>query len=96
VAQNHPDPIDLLLTDVVMPAMNGPALAAKLARGRPHLKVLYISGYTGSYVAHRGLVEKDSPLLQQPFTSDALLRKLQEVMDSARDPAEAATIPKSA
>ncbi len=82
VAGEHAGQIDLLLTDVIMPGMNGPALAAKMARARPQMKVLFISGYTGSYVAHRGLIEESSLLLQKPFTPEALLRKLQEILES--------------
>jgi two-component system cell cycle sensor histidine kinase/response regulator CckA len=89
VAEGHAGQIDLLLTDVIMPGMNGPALAAKLARTRPQMRVLFISGYTGSYVAHRGLIEESSLLLQKPFTSEALLRKLHEILDSPR-PADVA------
>ena len=82
VAEEHAGQIDLLLTDVIMPGMNGPALAAKMARARPQIKVLFISGYTGSYVAHRGLIEESSLLLQKPFTPEVLLRKLQEILES--------------
>jgi two-component system cell cycle sensor histidine kinase/response regulator CckA len=78
IAQQHSGPIDLLLTDVVMPGMNGPRLAERLAQFRPKLLVVYMSGYTG--FAHRELFESDANLLPKPFTRESLLRKLREVL----------------
>jgi len=78
IAQEHPGPIHLLLTDVIMPGMNGPTLVEKLAQSRPDVKVVYMSGYTG--FTHRGLLGSDVNLLPKPFTREALLRKLNAVL----------------
>ena len=72
---------DLLVTDVVMPRMGGPELAARLRRGRPDLKVLYISGYTDSVLLQRGLVEGEVDLVPKPFSPAELLTKVREVLD---------------
>jgi CheY-like chemotaxis protein len=76
IARQHGAPIHLLLTDVVMPGMNGPALAEKLASVRPEMKVVYMSGYTG--FTHPELLDSDATLVSKPFTREALLRKLHE------------------
>ena len=80
IAQQHKGPIHLLLTDVVMPRMGGPALAKPAAVLHPELKVLYMSGYTGHSDVGRALLSAESELLQKPFTRDALLRKIREVL----------------
>lgn len=78
IAQQHSGPIDLLLTDVVMPGMNGRTLVERLTQNRPHLKVVYMSGYSG--FTHRDLLDSEANFLPKPFTRDALLRKLHEVL----------------
>lgn len=82
VAQNFNGPIDLLLTDVVMPGMNGRTLANKLAVMQPGIKVLYMSGYTDSAIADHGVLEAGTYLLRKPFTEDALTQKVREVLDA--------------
>jgi PAS domain S-box-containing protein len=84
IARLHKHPIDLLLTDMVMPGMNGHAVAQSLAQLRPGLKVVYMSGYSG--FGHRGLVEADDVLLSKPLRRDALLRKLHEVLHLQKTP----------
>jgi CheY-like chemotaxis protein len=84
VARNHSGRIDLLLTDVVMPGMNGRLLADRLLSKRPGLKVVFISGYTDSFIAGHGVLEPGTHLLHQPFTEDALIRKIREVLDANR------------
>jgi CheY-like chemotaxis protein len=79
IAGRYPDTIHLLLTDVVMPQMSGPALAERLTAARPGLRVLYCSGYTDTAV-HRGLLEKSTAFLQKPFTLDDLASKVRAVL----------------
>ena len=68
--------IDLLVTDVVMPNMNGPALAAVAARELPGLRVLYTSGYPGDELDQRGVEHGDVALLEKPFWPHALARAM--------------------
>jgi two-component system, cell cycle sensor histidine kinase and response regulator CckA len=81
--ENHEGPIDLLLTDVVMPQMSGHALSARLGRIRGGLRVLYMSGYSGSAIAHHGVLDQGMHLLQKPFSSADLLRRVREVLQQA-------------
>jgi two-component system, cell cycle sensor histidine kinase and response regulator CckA len=84
-AQQNSGLIHLLLTDVVMPGMNGRALAERLALANPAMKVLYMSGYTDSYIARHGALEPGTHLLHKPFTEETLTRKVREVLDAARN-----------
>jgi two-component system, cell cycle sensor histidine kinase and response regulator CckA len=81
VARTHFGPIDLLLTDVVMPGINGRVLAERLAPLQPRMKVLYMSGYTDSFIAGHGVLEAGTHLLHKPFNQEALARKVREVLD---------------
>jgi two-component system cell cycle sensor histidine kinase/response regulator CckA len=85
VAQQSSGPIHLLLTDVVMPGMNGRVLAERLSAGNPAMKVLYMSGYTDSFIAGPGVLEPGTHLLHKPFTEETLTRKVREVLDTARN-----------
>lgn len=76
-------PIDLLVTDVVMPGMSGPALAERLTSLQPDLKVLYISGYEHSRVVQKFVVEQGHPLLTKPFGTKELEMKLRQVLSAA-------------
>ncbi|MFW5802505.1 MAG: transporter substrate-binding domain-containing protein [Verrucomicrobiota bacterium] len=82
LASDHPDNIDLLITDVVMPGMSGRDLAEKLAPDHPAMKVLYISGYTANVIAHRGILDTAVTFLAKPFTRDDLAAKVREVLGS--------------
>jgi two-component system, cell cycle sensor histidine kinase and response regulator CckA len=82
-------PIDLLITDVVMPGMNGPQLAEALQSCRPEMQVLYISGYTDHAVLTNGQLAGDAAFLQKPFTRQALSRKVREVLSAAPAPSMA-------
>jgi nitrogen-specific signal transduction histidine kinase/ActR/RegA family two-component response regulator len=84
VARQHPGPIHLLLTDVVMPGINGRVLAERLAPSQPGMKVLYMSGYTDSFIAGHGVLEAGSHLQHKPFTEEALTRKVRELLDANR------------
>ncbi|MFQ5876562.1 MAG: ATP-binding protein [Acidobacteriota bacterium] len=80
ICRRHSGDIHLLLTDVVMPCMNGRDLARHLAGLRPGIKVVYMSGYTGHTVARHGVLDVGVPYLQKPFTVEALLSKVREVL----------------
>jgi PAS domain S-box-containing protein len=83
VHQTHGGRIDLLLTDVVMPEMNGRQLADHLKIARPEMAVLFMSGYTGAALGQRGeATEFAGHLLQKPFTPDGLSRRVREVLDA--------------
>jgi two-component system, cell cycle sensor histidine kinase and response regulator CckA len=84
VAERHTDPIQLLITDVVMPHMSGRDLAERLILTRPEMKVLFISGYTDHAVMHRELMA-GSEFLQKPFTPVAFARKVRGVLDTISD-----------
>jgi PAS domain S-box-containing protein len=75
------DDVDLLITDVVMPDGTGPELFATLSARFPRLRVLFMSGYTDDMVSREGKLAADRPFLQKPFSNEALLRKVREVLD---------------
>jgi CheY-like chemotaxis protein len=77
---------DLLLTDVVMPGMNGRILSEQLSRRQPGIKVLYMSGYTDSFIAGHGVLDPGTHLLHKPFTEEVLIRKAREVLDGGKKP----------
>jgi PAS domain S-box-containing protein len=83
IAGREPKPIDLLVTDVVLPEMNGPALASELRRCQPDCRVLYMSGYTANAVLRHGWDDDEVDFLQKPFTQDALGAKVREILDRA-------------
>jgi PAS domain S-box-containing protein len=81
LAEQHAGPIHLLVTDVVMPAMNGRQVAERLAELRPGVRALFVSGYTDDAVVRHGLGGEGPAFLQKPFTPDALARKVRELLD---------------
>ena len=81
ICKAHKGTIDLVLTDVVMPKLNGRELFEELKKIKPELKVLYMSGYTENVIAHHGVLEEGTPFIQKPFTIDALAVKVREVLD---------------
>ncbi|MGH9831021.1 MAG: response regulator, partial [Blastocatellia bacterium] len=74
--------IHLLLTDVVMPEMDGRKLATRLKQISPDLHVLYMSGYTDDVIARRGVLNPNILLLSKPFTRSVLLQKVREALSS--------------
>ena len=81
IFRQHADEVDLLVTDVIMPGASGPSLFAHLSADRPHLKVLYVSGYTDDAVVHQAGLAADVVFLQKPFTAAGLACKVREALD---------------
>jgi CheY-like chemotaxis protein len=79
--EGHDGSIDLLVTDVVMPKLDGRALAEQLAAVRPGLRILFLSGYTGDVI---GRLPEGTAFLEKPFTEELLARKVREMLDSER------------
>jgi two-component system cell cycle sensor histidine kinase/response regulator CckA len=84
LAKKHYGRIHLLLTDVIMPGMNGRELAIRLIASRPEVKVLYMSGYTNDLIDQQGILDHDTPLLEKPFTLHSLLTKVYQVLHAAQ------------
>ncbi|ABW69068.1 PAS domain S-box protein [Desulfosudis oleivorans] len=80
LVDSHSNPIDLLITDVVMPGMNGRALSEKLKARYPTLRVLFMSGYTANVIAHRGILDEGVHFIQKPFNRVDLARKVREAL----------------
>ena len=78
--KDHTDPIELMITDVVMPGMTGVRLAEEVKRTRPEIKVLFMSGYTHSEIDHDGRLHDGVEFIQKPFTPDALAAKVRAVL----------------
>jgi PAS domain S-box-containing protein len=82
ISRMHQAPIQLLMTDVVMPQMNGRELAERLSSLQPELKVLYMSGYTDDAIVHHGVLEQGIAFLEKPFTAQALTHRVRELLDA--------------
>ncbi len=85
----HPAPIDLVICDVIMPGLSGPELIADVLEGRPEVRVLYMSGYAPAAVRQRGLVDAHTPMLEKPFDSDTLRRRVRGMLDARPAPGRA-------
>ena len=81
MAGQHQGTIHLLVTDVVMPGMNGRQVAERVAALHPETKVLFLSGYTDDAVVRNGVLHAETAFLQKPFTPAALAQKVREVLD---------------
>jgi two-component system cell cycle sensor histidine kinase/response regulator CckA len=86
--QRHAKPIHMLLTDVVMPQMSGKELADRMSVHHPEARVLFMSGYTDDAVVRHGILEANTFFLQKPFTLNALVQKVREVLDADRPTAQ--------
>jgi DNA-binding response OmpR family regulator len=85
ILQDDPRIVHLLLTDVVMPGQSGKELAQEVTRQRPDVRVLYMSGYSQDVIVHQGVLEAGVHLIEKPFSSDALLARVRDVLDAERD-----------
>ena len=81
IGKAHPDHISLLMTDVIMPEMNGKDLARRLTAAHPGLKTLFMSGYTADVIAHHGILEENVAFIQKPFSMNELAKRLRDVLD---------------
>jgi two-component system cell cycle sensor histidine kinase/response regulator CckA len=84
MAERHPGPIHLLLTDVIMPRQSGRALVERLRPLRPEMQVLYMSGYTNEAIVRHGVLDPDTLFIQKPFTPDALGHRVRAALDRPR------------
>ena len=82
VCEQHPVNIHLLLTDVIMPKMNGRQLAQRMQTMRPNLRVVYMSGYTDNVITHHGVLDSDVAFVQKPLTPLPLVTKVREALDT--------------
>jgi CheY-like chemotaxis protein len=87
-AQDFQGAIHLLLTDVVMPDLNGPELAAQIVSSRPGIKLIFTSGYASEILAQRGTLNPAVAFIQKPYRPKALARKIREVLDAPSGPAK--------
>jgi two-component system, cell cycle sensor histidine kinase and response regulator CckA len=81
IAEEHIGKIDLLITDVIMPEMNGHDLARNILPLYPDIQRLFMSGYTANVIAHQGVLDKGVHFIQKPFTMTSLADKVREAME---------------
>jgi CheY-like chemotaxis protein len=86
IEKGYPDEIHLLLTDVILPGMNGKAMSERMRALRPSLRVLFTSGYAPDVIARRGVLQKDVAYLQKPFGPETLVAKVREVLTDTSAP----------
>ncbi|MFA7465648.1 MAG: response regulator, partial [Syntrophales bacterium] len=85
LVEKQKDPIDLLMTDVVMPGMNGRELAERLIQIQPRMRVLFTSGYTENVIIHHGIVEENLAFISKPYTMQTLAHKIREVLNQGKN-----------
>jgi CheY-like chemotaxis protein len=83
LAKGYPAPLDLLITDVVMPEMNGRVLAEKITELCPDIRRLFMSGYTADVIASQGVLDNGVAFIQKPFSMKDLAEKVREVLDKS-------------
>jgi CheY-like chemotaxis protein len=83
IGERYPGPVHLLFTDVVMPGMRGPTLAARIRGLRPEITVLYTSGYTDGTILSRDTIEPPGLFLQKPLTPAVIVRAVRDALDAA-------------
>jgi len=81
ICGSYDGPVHLVLTDVVMPQMNGPSMVKEVMRIRPNIKTLFMSGYTDNAILRHGILEEGMPFLQKPFSPDGLALKVRDVLN---------------
>ena len=86
LCKDHPEPIDLLLTDVIMPKMSGKELAEHIQKLRPGIRVLYMSGYSADIMEQHGHLQASFQVLQKPFTTEALAQRVRATLDAPPAP----------
>ncbi|MCA1794754.1 MAG: response regulator [Desulfobacteraceae bacterium] len=85
LAKTHADKIHLLMSDVVMPEMNGRDLAGQITKLYPGIRLLFMSGYTAEVIAHQGVLDDGVAFIQKPFSMADMTEKVREVLDMALD-----------
>ena len=96
IVEGHQGSIDMLLTDVIMPGMNGRELAVQVCKQLPEIRVLYMSGYTENAIGHDGTLDAGINLLQKPFGLPVLRDRVREILDSEPIPADVAMATRAA
>jgi two-component system cell cycle sensor histidine kinase/response regulator CckA len=81
VSRQHPGPIPLVITDVVMPGLSGPKMAERLALERPEMRVLFASGYTDEALGPHGILVPGIEFIQKPYRSEDLLARVRTILD---------------
>lgn len=88
VAEQYGGPIDLVLTDVMMPGMGGRTVASEVLRTRPRVRVLFMSGHAAEVIAQQGIAEEEVGFLQKPFSPAGLQGRIRELLDTAEGGSE--------
>jgi two-component system, cell cycle sensor histidine kinase and response regulator CckA len=92
ICREHKGQIDVMLTDVVMPAMNGKRLAESVGPIQPNMRVIYMSGYTDEAIVHHGVLDQGTNFIEKPFTAETLTSRIREVLRKSADPNEELTL----
>ena len=84
ICEEQSEPIDLIVTDVVMPHMSGKQFVAKISKNRPDIKVIYTSGYTDNVIVYHGILDEEINFIHKPFSPNTLLQEVRKVLDTDR------------